>query len=44
MSRINELKDRLDEIWEQYIYNSSVVDLSEFEELVIELYELENIK
>tara|TARA_Y100001963_G_scaffold148303_1_gene225972 strand:- start:431 stop:565 length:135 start_codon:yes stop_codon:yes gene_type:complete len=44
MSRINELKDRLDEIWEQYNYNSSVVDLSEFEELVIELYELENIK
>tara|TARA_R100000458_G_C8146651_1_gene155849 strand:- start:216 stop:389 length:174 start_codon:yes stop_codon:yes gene_type:complete len=42
--RISEVKDRMDEIWEQYDYNGSVEDLSEFEQLVIELYELENTK
>ena len=44
MSRLIEIKDRLDKIWEQYDYNGSVEDLSEFEQLIIELYELENIK
>ena len=40
--RISEVKNRMNEIWEQYDYNGSVEDLSEFEQLVIELYELEN--
>tara|TARA_B100000214_G_scaffold209493_1_gene152063 strand:- start:826 stop:996 length:171 start_codon:yes stop_codon:yes gene_type:complete len=40
--RISEIKNRMNEIWEQYDHNGSVEDLSEFEQLVIELYELEN--
>ena len=41
--RWTEIKDKMNEVWEQYDYNGSVEDLSEFEQLVIELYELANI-
>lgn len=42
--RISEIKDKMNDIWEQYDYNGSVDDLSEFEALVIELYKIENKK